>query len=168
MLVFEDAIVISLRPVSVSFAMRLRSRPGQLHHRPARPGRDESIRIGLRTLILTLPGVLTIAALLRRFGTPRPASERCAMPDLTSTDRAREIRRLWLDVPIILMSGYGGTQLTARAAANGVDEVLRKALQGRDLAESLASVQESAREMSELERLGSPFQPARIPTVQLR
>jgi hypothetical protein len=28
MLVFEDAIVISLRPVSVSFAMRLRSRPG--------------------------------------------------------------------------------------------------------------------------------------------
>ena len=65
MLVFEDAIVISLRPVSVSFAMRLRSRPGQLHHRPARPWRDESIRVGLRTLILTLPGVVTIAALLR-------------------------------------------------------------------------------------------------------
>lgn len=62
MLVFEDAIVISLRPVSVSFAMRLRSRPGLLHHRPARPWRDESIRIGLRTLILTLLGVLTIAA----------------------------------------------------------------------------------------------------------
>src|SRR5207237_2395311 len=48
MLVFEDAIVISLRPVSVSFVMRLRSRPRQLHHRPARPWRDESIRIGLR------------------------------------------------------------------------------------------------------------------------
>jgi len=52
-------------------------RPGHLHHRPARPWRDESTRIGLRTLILTLLGVLTIAALLRRFGTPRPASERC-------------------------------------------------------------------------------------------
>jgi hypothetical protein len=64
MLVAEDAIVISLRPVSVSFAMRLRSRPGQLHQRPARPWRDESIRVGLRTLILTLLGALTIAALL--------------------------------------------------------------------------------------------------------
>jgi len=65
MLVFEDGIVISLRPVSVSFAMRLRSRPGQLRQRPARPWRDESIRIGLRTLILTLLEVLTIAAPLR-------------------------------------------------------------------------------------------------------
>jgi len=65
MLVFEDAIVISLRPVSVSFAIRLRSRPGQLHHRPACPWRDESIRIGLRTLIPTLLGASTIAALLR-------------------------------------------------------------------------------------------------------
>jgi hypothetical protein len=45
MLVFEDAIVISLRPISVSLATRLPSRPGQLHHRPARPRRDESIRI---------------------------------------------------------------------------------------------------------------------------
>ena len=62
MLVFEDSIVISLHPVSVSFAMRFRSRPGQLHHRPARPRRDESIRIGLR-------GVLTIATLARQFGT---------------------------------------------------------------------------------------------------
>jgi hypothetical protein len=51
MLVFEDAIVISPRPVNVSFAMLLRSRPGQLHHRPARPWRDEAMRIGLRTLI---------------------------------------------------------------------------------------------------------------------
>src|SRR5207237_9622918 len=48
MLVFEDAIVISLPPVSVSFVMRLRSRPGQLHHRPARPWRDESIPLGTR------------------------------------------------------------------------------------------------------------------------
>jgi hypothetical protein len=133
MLVFEDAIVISLRPASVSFAMRFRSRPAQLHHRPARPRRDASIRIGLRTLILALQGVLTIAALLLQFGTSRPASGRCAMPDLTSTDLAREIRPRWLDVLIFLVSGYASTQLTARAAPNGVNEVVRKALQGRDL-----------------------------------
>ena len=50
MLVFEDAIVISLRPVSVSFAMQLRSRPGQLHHRPARPWRDTGSGIPPRVL----------------------------------------------------------------------------------------------------------------------
>jgi len=83
MLVFEDAIVISLRPVSVSFAMRLRSRPGQLHHRPARPWHDESIRIGLRTLILTLLGVLTIAALFAPFRDAE-AGER-ALPSTTLT-----------------------------------------------------------------------------------
>ncbi len=71
-----------------------------------------------------------------------------AMPDLTGTDLAREIRRLRPAVPIILMSGYGGTQLTCRAAANGVNEVLRKPLQGRDLAESLARVLESVHEVS--------------------
>jgi PAS domain S-box-containing protein len=61
-----------------------------------------------------------------------------AMPELTGTDLAREIRRLRPDVPIILMSGYGGPQLTARAASNGVSEVLRKPLQSRELAETLA------------------------------
>jgi len=69
-----------------------------------------------------------------------------AMPDLTGTELAREIRRLRPAIPIILMSGYGGTQLTARAAAIGVDEVLRKPLQSRDLAESLARVLQAVRE----------------------
>jgi PAS domain S-box-containing protein len=71
-----------------------------------------------------------------------------AMPELTGTDLAREIRRVRIAVPIVLMSGYGGTQLTTRAAANGVNEVLRKPLQGRDLAESLARVLESVHEES--------------------
>jgi len=62
------------------------------------------------------------------------------MPDLTGTELAREIRQLRPAMPIILISGYGGTQLTARAAAIGVNEVLRKPLQSRDLAESLARV----------------------------
>jgi PAS domain S-box-containing protein len=71
-----------------------------------------------------------------------------AMPELTGTDLAREIRRLRPDVPIILMSGYGGPQLTARAAGNGVTEVLRKPLQSRELAGTLARVLEIIQEPS--------------------
>jgi DNA-binding NtrC family response regulator len=71
-----------------------------------------------------------------------------AMPELTGTDLAREIRRLRSDVPIILMSGYGGTQLNTRAASNGVSEVLRKPLQSRELAEALARVLEFMHEPS--------------------
>src|ERR1700733_5049101 len=67
-----------------------------------------------------------------------------AMPDLVGTELASEIRRLRPAVPIILMSGYGGAQLTNRAAEIGVNEVLRKPLHRRDLAESLARVLESA------------------------
>jgi PAS domain S-box-containing protein len=66
-----------------------------------------------------------------------------AMPDLVGTELAFEIRRLRPAIPIILMSGYGGPQLTTRAAEIGVNEVLRKPLHRRDLAESLARVFES-------------------------
>jgi PAS domain S-box-containing protein len=62
------------------------------------------------------------------------------MPDLVGTDLAVEVRRLRATVPVILMSGHGGPQLAKRAAAIGVNEVLRKPLQRRDLAESLARV----------------------------
>jgi CheY-like chemotaxis protein len=61
-----------------------------------------------------------------------------AMPGLLGTELAREIRCLRPAIPIILMSGQGGSHLAKRAAAIGVNEVLRKPLQGRDLAESLA------------------------------
>jgi len=63
-----------------------------------------------------------------------------AMPDLVGTELASEIRKLGSTIPIILMSGHGGTQLEKRAAAIGVSEVLHKPLQRRDLAESLARV----------------------------
>ena len=66
-----------------------------------------------------------------------------AMPDLVGTQLAHEIRRLRPAVPIILMSGYGGSQLTTRAAEIGVNEVLRKPLHRRDLAESLARILKS-------------------------
>jgi CheY-like chemotaxis protein len=67
-----------------------------------------------------------------------------SMPDLIGTELAREIRRLCPAIPIVLMSGYGGAQLTNRAAEVGVNEVLRKPLHRRDLAESLARVLGSA------------------------
>jgi DNA-binding NtrC family response regulator len=65
------------------------------------------------------------------------------MPDLIGTELAREIRQLRPAMPIILMSGHGGAQLAQRAGAIGVSEVLRKPLQRRDLAESLARVMHS-------------------------
>jgi PAS domain S-box-containing protein len=63
-----------------------------------------------------------------------------AMPDLVGTELAHEIRQIQPALPIILMSGHGGAHLTQSTAAVGVQEVLRKPLQGRDLAESLARV----------------------------
>jgi CheY-like chemotaxis protein len=63
-----------------------------------------------------------------------------AMPDLVGTEFARQVRQLSPAIPIVLMSGYGGSQLVQRAAAIGINEVLRKPLQRRDLAESLARV----------------------------
>jgi PAS domain S-box-containing protein len=67
-----------------------------------------------------------------------------SMPDLIGTELAREILRIRPQIPIILMSGYVGAQLTDRAAKMGVTEVLRKPLHRRDLAESLARALRSA------------------------
>jgi PAS domain S-box-containing protein len=60
------------------------------------------------------------------------------MPDLSGTELARAIRRLRSDIPIVLMSGYSGARLTERAYAAGVNNVLRKPLVSRDIAEPLA------------------------------
>jgi CheY-like chemotaxis protein len=60
------------------------------------------------------------------------------MPELKGTELAREIRQLRPDIPIVLMSGYSGGRLTERADSAGVNDVLRKPLDSRDIAESLA------------------------------
>ena len=60
------------------------------------------------------------------------------MPELTGTELAREIRQVRPDISIILMSGCGGAQLSERAQAAGVIEVLRKPLVRRDIAEPVA------------------------------
>jgi PAS domain S-box-containing protein len=63
-----------------------------------------------------------------------------SMPELTGTDLAREIALLRPDMPIVLMSGFGGPQLHERAQAAGIRELLRKPLQRKDLAECLGRV----------------------------
>jgi PAS domain S-box-containing protein len=60
------------------------------------------------------------------------------MPDLTGTQLAGEIAGLRADIPVIVMSGRGGEEMSQRAAAAGVREVLRKPLQKIDLADALA------------------------------
>jgi CheY-like chemotaxis protein len=60
-----------------------------------------------------------------------------AMSDLSGVEFAREIRGVRPELPIVLMSGYSGAQLTERAQAVGVAGVLRKPLVARDIAEAL-------------------------------
>jgi NO-binding membrane sensor protein with MHYT domain/nitrogen-specific signal transduction histidine kinase/ActR/RegA family two-component response regulator len=60
------------------------------------------------------------------------------MPDLTGTELAGKMRQLRPEISIILMSGYGGTQLSERAQAAGVIDVLRKPLIRRNIAEPVA------------------------------
>lgn len=63
-----------------------------------------------------------------------------AMPDMTGSELAREIRKLHPDIPIVLMSGYVTPALHSRAHDAGVIEVLAKPLVSRDIARSLAGV----------------------------
>jgi CheY-like chemotaxis protein len=65
------------------------------------------------------------------------------MPDMSGTDLAREMRKLRPDIPIILMSGYSGPLLAERAATAGINDLLKKPLQSRDIAASLAKVLQS-------------------------
>jgi len=63
-----------------------------------------------------------------------------SMPELIGTELAQAIRRLRPDIPIILMTGYGGAQFADRAADIGLSDVLRKPLHRLELADSLARV----------------------------
>jgi CheY-like chemotaxis protein len=56
------------------------------------------------------------------------------MPELIGTALADKVHELRPDVPVVLMSGYAGTQVLERARAAGISEVLRKPLQSRDIA----------------------------------
>ena len=62
-----------------------------------------------------------------------------AMPEMTGSEMAREIRRIRPDIPIVLMSGYVSPALTARALDVDALEVLAKPLLLSDIARSLAN-----------------------------
>jgi CheY-like chemotaxis protein len=62
------------------------------------------------------------------------------MPELMGTDLARAIRLLRPDIPIVLTSGYTGAPLYERASAAAIQEVLRKPLRSKDIAECLGRV----------------------------
>jgi FixJ family two-component response regulator len=67
---------------------------------------------------------------------------------VTGTEFAREILRLRPDASIMLMSGYSGPQMSERARAAGIIDVLRKPLVRRDIAESVArALQAQPRQM---------------------
>ena len=62
------------------------------------------------------------------------------MPELIGSDLAREIRVLRPDIPIVLTSGYSSASLHERARAVAIQEVLRKPLQSKDIAECFGRV----------------------------
>jgi predicted ATPase/signal transduction histidine kinase/CheY-like chemotaxis protein len=68
------------------------------------------------------------------------------MPDLTGTELVREMRRVRVDIAVLLMSGYSDTHLSERAQAAGVIDVLRKPLVRRDIAEPVARALRASRE----------------------
>jgi PAS domain S-box-containing protein len=61
-----------------------------------------------------------------------------AMPEMTGSELARELRRIRPDIPIVLMSGYVTPALIDRAREIGIKDVLAKPLAAREIARSLA------------------------------
>lgn len=62
------------------------------------------------------------------------------MPGLTGTQLTEALRLHAPHLPVLLISGYGGSLLAARAAAVGVTRVLSKPLQRAELARALAEL----------------------------
>ncbi len=60
------------------------------------------------------------------------------MPGMSGSQLAQEIRLLRSDVPILIMTGYAGSTVVARARAAGVDAVLKKPVSFGDLADAIA------------------------------
>ena len=62
------------------------------------------------------------------------------MPGLSGTQLTQNLRAYAPRLPVLLISGYGGTALASRAAAAGVTTVLTKPLQRAELARVLAEL----------------------------
>jgi CheY-like chemotaxis protein len=68
------------------------------------------------------------------------------MPGLTGTELARKLRAQRADLPILLVSGYIGPMMTERALAAGIQRILKKPVQSRELAAALARALSSVTE----------------------
>ncbi|MET0518729.1 MAG: ATP-binding protein, partial [Burkholderiaceae bacterium] len=62
------------------------------------------------------------------------------MPGLSGVELTAQLLALRPDLPVILMSGYGGEQLEAKAQAAGARRLLHKPLAMREIAECLAGI----------------------------
>ncbi len=62
------------------------------------------------------------------------------MPGLSGSALIREVRAMRSGIPILLVSGYIGGKVTLDALDAGADEVLKKPLLARELAQSLARI----------------------------
>jgi CheY-like chemotaxis protein len=62
------------------------------------------------------------------------------MPGLSGTRMTQMLRPFAPQLPVLLVSGYGGVSLAQRAAAAGVTRVLAKPLHSADLARALAEL----------------------------
>src|SRR5215471_8141700 len=67
------------------------------------------------------------------------------MPEMSGLELIAELRRVRPELPVILVSGYGGPDLNAAAAAAGAHAVLMKPLGTAELAQCLAQVMARAR-----------------------
>ena len=67
------------------------------------------------------------------------------MPKLTGLELAAEIRRLRLDIPIILATGRRDSALVEQARRHGIREILKKPLLSRELSECAGRVLAEAR-----------------------
>jgi PAS domain S-box-containing protein len=62
------------------------------------------------------------------------------MPGMTGTELARHLREIRRDIPIVLVSGYTGPLLTQEALSAGIDQILTKPLEFRQLANAMAQL----------------------------
>ena len=62
------------------------------------------------------------------------------MPGLTGTQLTERLRPFAPDVPVLLISGYGGALLARRAVAAGVTRMLAKPIQRAELAHALVEL----------------------------
>src|SRR6185436_11747826 len=62
------------------------------------------------------------------------------MPGLTGTELARQMRHWRTDVPVVLISGYSGPVLAQQALSAGIDQILTKPLDLRQIAEAMSKV----------------------------